>query len=249
MVILDNGHGGVIGGVYQTKGKRSPQWSKGILYEGAFNRWIVNGIIKELDILNIPYFNLAPEYIDVPLNERLFRATEYAKANDNIFLLSIHANAAGGTGWECFIHNDRENISSNFAKDFIRYMKSQITDLPLREGENTTYKKAEFYILNSNIPSLLLECGFMDNINDYNLLWDIDFQNTIIKGITSFIKNKYNNKPIPTNKNTNKNKVIVYFTDNTQQVFFIDKDINIHLYITNILTEERKNKIDNYLLL
>ncbi|MBK8079429.1 MAG: hypothetical protein IPK25_03525 [Saprospiraceae bacterium] len=48
-VILDNGHGGVINGIYQTSGKRSPNWNQGILYEGMFNRWVVNRVIEALD--------------------------------------------------------------------------------------------------------------------------------------------------------------------------------------------------------
>ena len=36
--ILDNGHGGMIDGVYQTPGKRSPVWPDGTqLFEGEFN--------------------------------------------------------------------------------------------------------------------------------------------------------------------------------------------------------------------
>ncbi len=45
--IFDNGHGGIIDGVYQTAGKRSPLWPDGeILYEGEFNRGIVNRLMK-----------------------------------------------------------------------------------------------------------------------------------------------------------------------------------------------------------
>ena len=34
-IILDAGHGGMINGKYQTKGKRSPVWEDGsVLYEG-----------------------------------------------------------------------------------------------------------------------------------------------------------------------------------------------------------------------
>ena len=40
--ILDNGHGGIINGVYQTAGKRSPIWADGTqLFEGEFNRAIM----------------------------------------------------------------------------------------------------------------------------------------------------------------------------------------------------------------
>ena len=66
IVLLDNGHGGLINGVYQTPGKRSPTWSDGsVLYEGEFNRAIVHGIIKELIKLNIPYVNICPEDEDI----------------------------------------------------------------------------------------------------------------------------------------------------------------------------------------
>lgn len=40
--ILDNGHGGIIDGEYQTKGKRSRVWADGRqLFEGEFNRDIL----------------------------------------------------------------------------------------------------------------------------------------------------------------------------------------------------------------
>ena len=45
--ILDNGHGGIIDGEYQTPGKRSPKWEDGTqLFEGEFNRAVVKRIIK-----------------------------------------------------------------------------------------------------------------------------------------------------------------------------------------------------------
>ena len=59
IVLLDNGHGGIINGTYQTPGKRSPIWNDGSqLFEGEFNRAIVNGIIEELKILKIDFVNI-----------------------------------------------------------------------------------------------------------------------------------------------------------------------------------------------
>lgn len=55
IVLLDNGNGGLINGEYQTKGKRK-DWGNGqVVYEGEFNRAIVNGIIEQLTDLKIPY--------------------------------------------------------------------------------------------------------------------------------------------------------------------------------------------------
>lgn len=67
IVLLDNGHGGLINGKYQTPGKRKDWGNGSIIYEGEFNRAIVNGIIEQLTTLKIPYVNIAPEYWDVRL--------------------------------------------------------------------------------------------------------------------------------------------------------------------------------------
>src|SRR5690349_18753269 len=101
LVLLDNGHGGLINGTYQTPGKRSPLWpDSSQLYEGEFNRAIVNGIIQELTFRHIPYVNIAPEYTDTPLTTRVKRANLYA--SQECFYISVHANAGGGTGAEIY---------------------------------------------------------------------------------------------------------------------------------------------------
>ncbi len=46
IVLLDNGHGALINGKYQTLGKRKDWKDKGVIYEGEFNRAIVNGIFQ-----------------------------------------------------------------------------------------------------------------------------------------------------------------------------------------------------------
>ena len=49
VVILDAGHGGLINGVYQTSGKRSPVWSDGTQYfEGVGNREIYEKLRAKL---------------------------------------------------------------------------------------------------------------------------------------------------------------------------------------------------------
>ena len=75
--LLDNGHGGVIDGLYQTEGKRSPVWDDGsVLYEGEFNRSIVNRLIEMLTAARINYVNIVPELEDISLNERLAASNE-----------------------------------------------------------------------------------------------------------------------------------------------------------------------------
>ena len=185
IVMLDNGHGGVINGVYQTAGKRSPEWELGVLYEGVFNRKVVKGIIKTLQSLKIPYYHLCPEDTDVSLETRVSRANEFTK-NSKIptYLLSIHANAGGGTGWEIFTtvgHTKADDV----ADVFIKYMKTLSI-------YNRGAKESNFFILKNVVaPAVLLECAFMDNHADYVLMNDPKFIDKIIANCVNGIIELY----------------------------------------------------------
>ena len=163
-VLLDNGHGGLINGAYQTPGKRSPVWNDGSqLFEGEFNRAIVNGIIERLTQLKIPYVNLAPEYRDVRLETRVKRANTYPR--DSSFYLSVHANAGGGNGSEIFTSpgdTKSDRIATIFGKEY------QITfpDGRLRTdfSDGDLDKERRFYVLTrTRMPAILTENFFMDN--------------------------------------------------------------------------------------
>lgn len=195
VVVLDAGHGGVINGVYQTAGKRSPKYSKGVLYEGVFNRWVVNRVKEELDRLKIPYFYVSPEDTDINLNTRVNRINKIYRKHKNTYVLSIHANAGGGKGVEGFTtegitSSDEigEIILSNLEKD----LKGQRMRFDNSDGDKD--KEVNYYILRKPIMSaFLLECGFMDNRTDYNNLWDRDYIDTLVKSLVKSIKYIYEN--------------------------------------------------------
>jgi len=105
--ILDNGHGGIIDGVYQTPGKRSPIWSDGTqLFEGEFNRAIVDRIAAYCDKNNIEYINLVNTNEDVSLSTRVKMANEtYRESDKPCIYVSIHANGfsdESANGWEVY---------------------------------------------------------------------------------------------------------------------------------------------------
>jgi len=164
IVLLDNGHGGIINGEYQTPGKRSPIWGDGSqLFEGEFNRSIVNRIIERLTELKIPYVNIAPEYTDVSLQARVDRASAYN--NTQCFYLSIHSNAGGGNGSEVFTspgQTKSDQIATIFGEEFqaefpTRRLRTDFTDGDLD-------KEANFYVLTkTKMPAVLVENFFMDN--------------------------------------------------------------------------------------
>ena len=98
VIILDGGHG------VDCAGKRSPIWGDGSqLLEWEFNRDIVRRIAAMLKAEGIKFEILVPEDNDVSLPERCRRANViHADCGNNAVLFSVHGNAGGGTGWECY---------------------------------------------------------------------------------------------------------------------------------------------------
>lgn len=162
--LLDNGHGGVIDGLYQTEGKRSPKWDDGsILYEGEFNRSIVNRLIEMMTADRINYVNIAPELEDISLNERVRRANNYHSQNSCIYV-SIHANAGGGKGYEVYTSPGSTN-SDKVATVFFDEFKNEFPDIKMRSDmlDGDVDKEANFYVLkNTKMPAILTENFFMD---------------------------------------------------------------------------------------
>lgn len=192
-VILDNGHGGVINGIYQTAGKRSPKWSRGVLYEGMFNRWVVNRIIEKLDRIDIPYYHISPELEDVSLNARTNRANVIYSQNPNTWILSIHANAGGGFGVEGFTTVGYTS-SDALGQVVLENLKNDLVGQKMRfdESDGDHDKEANYYILRKPYaPAFLLECGFMDTLADYNNLWDENYLSTLVDSLVKSIANIY----------------------------------------------------------
>ena len=164
IVLLDNGHGGLINGIYQTPGKRSPIWNDGSqLFEGEFNRAIVNGIIEDLTTLRIPYVNIAAEYRDVTLETRVNRANKYG--SQNCFYLSVHSNAGGGHGSEVYTSTGStksDKIATIFGEEFKREFPNRRLRTDFSDGDLD--KEKNFYVLkNTKMPAILTENFFMDN--------------------------------------------------------------------------------------
>lgn len=90
--MLDPGHG------ILTSGKKF-QFPDGLkIEEYEFNRDVVKRISNKLNKAGIENVILVPELDDIPLAERCRRANAIYKDRKDAILISIHANAGGGTG-------------------------------------------------------------------------------------------------------------------------------------------------------
>lgn len=183
--LLDPGHGGIIDGVYQTAGKRSPQFPDGsVLYEGEFNRDIVKKIINLCKIHCIECVNLVDTEEDLSLRHRVSKANLLHRENRNSIYLSIHANAFGdglqfnqAKGMCTFYYHKSRN-----GKKLAEILQKNLVELvSLRDrGVRSNDSWANFYVLRkTNMPAILSENGFMTNYDDAVALKDSDVRQSI----------------------------------------------------------------------
>lgn len=191
MVLLDNGHG------INTPGKRSPVWADGSqLLEWEFNRAIVDGIYTKLEALTIPCLKLVPEDTDIPLYTRVLRANAIFKNNPDSFLVSVHANAGGGTGWEIFTSKGQTK-SDELATFIFGEAHAILPEIKMRTdvGDGDPDKEESFAILrDTNCPAVLTENLFMDTEKDCKFIMSEEGRNKIVdlhvNGIIRYIENR-----------------------------------------------------------
>jgi N-acetylmuramoyl-L-alanine amidase len=183
--IFDNGHGGIIDGVYQTAGKRSPLWPDGeILYEGEFNRSIVARLIELCTDAGIEYVNLVDTQEDVSLSKRTDKANDiYRKRldqNGKCIYVSIHANgfsAESANGWSVYT-SEGETKSDKVATVLATKAEAEFKGERMRKdtSDGDPDQESNFWVLRKTImPAILSENFFMtnsDNCHDYLLSED-----------------------------------------------------------------------------
>lgn len=183
-ILLDNGHG------IDTPGKRSPVYNGKQLFEWKFTRDIVKELSEELNLLGISNVILVPEDIDISLGERCRRANKEYSKDKTCILLSIHANAGGGTGFECFTSKGTTK-SDQYATIICNEFKLTFPTKKMRFDfiDSDPDKEEDFFILkNTNCPAMLLENFFMDNIEDFNLINSDIGKQQIVTAIINAIK-------------------------------------------------------------
>lgn len=103
------------------------------------------------------------------------------------FLLSIHINAGGGTGYEDFIYPG-VGVPTTSYQDNIHAEVLKLVDFNDR-GQKT----ANFHMLReSNMPALLTENGFIDNENDAAKLKNSTFIEALARGYVNGLVKSFN---------------------------------------------------------
>lgn len=189
-IMLDAGHG------YTTAGKRSPDGMR----EYEFTRTVANFAKQLLEgFQNVTVYFAHSDERDVPLKERSDKANQL-KIDAYV---AIHANAYG-SGWnsangiETYIYITKPKMAYALAQ---KIQKNLVTLTGLR---NRGVKTANFHVLReTNMTSVLAECGFMTNRNEASLLRSETFRKTCAEAIVKAIADQYTLKRKATQTDTN----------------------------------------------
>jgi len=188
---LENGHGGMIDGVYQTRGKRSPEVPPGI-YEGEFNRAIVERLCALCEKEGISYYNVVPEQRNIPLRERVRRVNDLHKRKKNCVFLSIHANAFGNSGWSsprgvAVFYDPNHRSRSKKSEKIARRLQELLVEETNMMDRGV--KTATFHVIReTRMPAILSENGFMTNRDEAKKLASEEFRDKIAMAHFRLIK-------------------------------------------------------------
>jgi len=187
-IAIDAGHGP------DTPGKRTPD---GSLREFQFNAPVARYVADELlhGYEGVEVLLTFDDSRDVPLKERTDRANAW-KAD---VFVSIHANAAG-EGWssaqgiETYVYTTRPPAAVALANAVQRNLV-RLTGRPDRG-----VKSADFHVLReTRMTAILIECGFMTNRTEAELLKSDDYRRKCAAAIVAGIAETYGlrKKPVP----------------------------------------------------
>lgn len=178
ILLLDNGHGS------NTPGKCSPDRR---LLEYKWAREMVNRIAAKTRAAGIQTEIITPETTDISLKERCRRVNALCAkyGTKNCVLISVHNNAAPGSGWSTasgFCSYVAPNASTN-SKRFAAMLWEAANAAGLRGNRSvpsTKYWTGNFAIIrDTNCPAVLTENLFQNNQKEVDYLLSESGKETI----------------------------------------------------------------------
>lgn len=182
LVLIDAGHGGLDAqGRYTTppaNGKWFDHKDKGlnlhgiagnsVFYEGVSNRLFARALSRklfEMHIANLPVYH---DHLDTSLANRAALANAYHRIHQRSVLVSLHSNATlGAQGWEIYTTH-----GTTQADPLAKAIELHCLGVLQKHGiRNRGQKEKNYTILaTTNMPSVLIESLFFDNLREAQLL-------------------------------------------------------------------------------
>lgn len=158
-IIIDPGHGG------------SDPGAVNLVREGDFNLAMAESILDNIK-------RLGGDGVIIARNTSLAGAiSEAKKFGKNAVLISIHANAGGGTGFETFYAEGFYTGATKALVDAVHgaYAVSGMRNRGIKSDKTTRHKRLGI-LQDTPMSAVLIECGFVDNASDAALLNDPGFR-------------------------------------------------------------------------
>lgn len=169
-ILIDPGHGGRDSGAVSGDGK---------LLEKDVVLNVGRRVFDHLDDFGVVELSRENDHF-LKLHERA------AKANaGNLDLLSIHANAGGGRGFEVFT-SPGQTDADPWATAVLQSLAAEFPDRPIRSdlADGDPDKEARFTVLTkTERPAILIELGFIDTEEGAAFLADGENQDRLARAI------------------------------------------------------------------
>jgi N-acetylmuramoyl-L-alanine amidase len=193
-IMLDAGHD------ENTAGKRSLD---GSLKEFQFNKVVVEKVVYMLNQYENVELSLAHNIHD-GIDQSLKERTDLANSMKVDCYISIHANAGNTSarGIETYIHPNADSETYVLARAI------HDNTVILTKQNNRGIKRNDFHVLReTNMKAVLIECGFMTNVDDLHLLKSEGYRHLCAEGIVRGLVAYYDLKQNPVVKEPEQTKV------------------------------------------
>lgn len=167
VLCLDPGHGG-----------QDPGAVANGLYEKNITLDIVGKVASKLSKYDVTIYLTRTDDTYYSVSQRAVIANN----NKADYFLSIHVNAGGGTGFESFVYNGGvSSATTNLRATLHKAIMESIAAFGIKDRG---MKAANLGVLReSNMPACLIECLFIDTLNDAQLLKQDMFLDQLADGI------------------------------------------------------------------
>ncbi len=211
VLVVDAGHGGTENGA----------WGSNNIYEKDINLSIAKTIEKLAPEYGITVKLTRTEDATIPLQDRM----SYIKSVQPDAFISLHVNATEGTksdknGMEVYI--SRVDSNANLARSkllgssIVKSLQSDFTT----SSSLLQRREQGIYVIDANpYPAILVECGYMNNLNDLKQLTDANkmgqMARDILKGVAAYANANKNASLL--NHDNGSNDALQSSTDTTKK--------------------------------
>lgn len=180
IIVIDPGHGGHDPGTVGTNGS----------YEKDINLGISKKLYKKLRSMGykVVLTRKKDEYVDNADRARLAN-----KKRARIFI-SIHCNSleddSNTSGVQVlYFPNRKSNVNDPDNEILAQMILEQILKSTGADNKGIVEREDLIVLNQTKMPAIIVECGFLSNVNEANLLTTDEYQNKIVDGIVKGLRN------------------------------------------------------------